>query len=326
MDIREFIRQADARGWLLQHEEPVAPDQALARAIYRDGDRPIYFPAGAGGYRIVAGVCSARRHFALALGIPESELLRRLVHALRHPTPPPVLAKAPCQEIVEQDFDLRSLPIVTHTAHDAGPYVTAGIAVTRDSRGQRNVAFHRLLRLDSRRFAARLVEGRGTYRAWADADGDVPVAICIGAPLTAQIVGAMSPPAGVEELAVAHALAPTPLVRCLGLDLEVPAESEIVLEGRITHDMVDEGPFIDLTGTFDIVRRQPVVVIDRITRRRGTIYQALLPGGPEHKLLMGMPREPTIFEAVSQVCECRDVLITPNGTSWLHALVQIHKR
>ena len=124
---------------------------------------------------------------------------------------------------------------------------------------------------------------------------------------------------------MAHALTPTPLARCLGVDLEVPAESEIILEGRITHQLVDEGPFVDLTGTHDLVRRQPIVEIDRITHRANPIYQALLPGGPEHKVLMGMPREPTIFAAVSEVCECRDVLITPGGASWLHAIVQIHK-
>jgi len=182
------------------------------------------------------------------------------------------------------------------------------------------------MRLDRRRCAVRLVEGRGTHQAWVRAQGDLPVAICIGAPIAAQLAGALSMPASVSELNVAQALAPTPLARCVGLDLDVPAESEIILEGRITHELVDEGPFIDLTGTFDLVRRQPVVEIDRITHRRDPIYQALLPGGAEHKLLMGMPREPTIFAAVSEVCECRGVYITPGGASWLHAVVAIHKR
>jgi len=121
-------------------------------------------------------------------------------------------------------------------------------------------------------------------------------------------------------------LAPTPLVRCLSVDLEVPAECEAVLEGRITRRLADEGPFIDLTETWDIVRQQPVIEIDCITHRRSPIYHALLPGGLEHKLLMGLPREPTIFQAVSEVADCRAVSITPGGMSWLHAVVQIAKR
>jgi 2,5-furandicarboxylate decarboxylase 1 len=121
-------------------------------------------------------------------------------------------------------------------------------------------------------------------------------------------------------------MAETPLVTCQTVDLEVPAEAELILEGRITHVLVDEGPFPDLTGTMDIVRRQPVIEIDHITHRREPIFHALLPAGLEHKNLMGMPREPTIFAAVNEVCKCADVYITPGGASWLHAVVQIEKQ
>jgi UbiD family decarboxylase len=109
------------------------------------------------------------------------------------------------------------------------------------------------------------------------------------------------------------------------VDLEVPADCEAVLEGRITGRLADEGPFIDLTETWDVVRQQPVIEIDCITHRREPIYHALLPGGLEHKLLMGLPREPTILREVSKVADCRAVSITPGGMSWLHAVVQIVK-
>jgi UbiD family decarboxylase len=135
----------------------------------------------------------------------------------------------------------------------------------------------------------------------------------------------MSPAMGVDELAIAQALAPTPLARAVSVDLEVPAECEAILEGRITGQLAGEGPFIDLTETWDIVRQQPVIEIDCITHRRSPIYHALLPGGLEHRLLMGLPREPTIFRAVSKVADCRNVSITPGGMSWLHAVVQIAK-
>ncbi|MCA9950247.1 MAG: UbiD family decarboxylase, partial [Anaerolineales bacterium] len=73
-------------------------------------------------------------------------------------------------------------------------------------------------------------------------------------------------------------------------------------------------------------RQQPVVEIDLITHRKNPIFHALLPGGLEHKLLMGMPREPTIFAAVNKVVRCTGAAITPGGTSWLHAVVQIDKQ
>jgi UbiD family decarboxylase len=152
------------------------------------------------------------------------------------------------------------------------------------------------------------------------------VAVCLGVPIHVLLAAAMSPSKGVDELAIAQALAPTPLARCVTLDLSVPAECEAVLEGRITSQLADEGPFIDLTETWDSVRQQPVVEIDCITHRRQPIYHALLPGGLEHKLLMGLPREPTIFRAVAEVADCQGVSITPGGMSWLHAVVQIAKQ
>ena len=102
----------------------------------------------------------------------------------------------------------------------------------------RDRCYHRLLRLDGKRFAARIVENRGTYNAMQKTPGDLPVAICIGVSLGVHLAASMSPPPGVDELAVAQALSPTPLVKCLTNDLYVPAEAEIVLEGRITQQDV----------------------------------------------------------------------------------------
>jgi 2,5-furandicarboxylate decarboxylase 1 len=99
-----------------------------------------------------------------------------------------------------------------------------------------------------------------------------------------------------------------------------------VLEGRITREFVPEGPFVDLTETYDVVREQNVLEIKKITRRKDALYHALLPGCNEHKLLMGMPREPTIFREVNKVCACKDVNLTLGGCSWLHAIVKIRKR
>lgn len=329
MDVRSFIQAADARGWLRRVEVPVDPNLELARVVHALGEEPVRFGVVKGwSGSVVAGLCSRRRHFALALGIAEEDLLPALLAALRAPVAPQVVASAPCQEVVLEgdDVDLEQLPIVTHFEGDGGPYVTAGVAVINDPDLGRNLSYHRLMRVGRRCFTARLVEGRGAHRAWGKVGGDLPMAVCIGAPLAVQLAAAMSPAPGVDEMAIASALRPVPTVRAVGPDLYVPAETEIVLEGRLTHDLGAEGPFVDLTQTRDIVRQQPFFVVDRITHRRDPIYQALLPGGDEHRLLMGMPREPTIYDAVSRVCVCRDVVITRGGGHWLHAVVRIDKR
>lgn len=310
-------------------DRPVDPHLEMAAVIAALDGRPVLFNQVVGSeFRVLSGQCSDRRYFAAALGCQVNELVFRLAEAYRAPQAPPVVAheQAPCQETVMERVDLLRIPFLTHYAGDAGPYATAAIAIVNDPDTGPNVSFHRCLRLDSTRLAARIVERRGTDTALKKTPTDLPVAICIGLPLHVLLAASMAPDPGVDELAIAHALAPTPVVTCLTNDLRVPVEAEFVLEGRITHRTVAEGPFVDLTETWDIVRQQPVIEIDCITHRRDAIYHALLPGMLEHKMLMGMPKEPSIFAAVNEVCRCLNVSITPGGTSWLHAVVQIDKQ
>ena len=326
MSLRSFIAKAREGGRLIAITREVDPYLEMARVIHAlDGKVVLFTNVKGSDYRVVSGVCSDREHFALDLGIDKSRLLFALAEALENPIAPETVERAPCQEVVEAEVDLNALPILTHLAGDGGPYVTAGVAIVKDPDYGRNASFHRLMRIGPQRFSARVVEGRGTDTAMKKAPGDLEIAVAIGVPIPVLLAASMSPPKGVDELAIANALRPTPLVKCVTKDLEVPAESEIVLEGRVTRQRRAEGPFMDVTGTWDLVRQQPVIEIDCITHRRQPIYHALLPSGLEHKLLMGMPREPAIYAEVNRVCRCLDVLITPGGTSWLHAVVRIVK-
>jgi 2,5-furandicarboxylate decarboxylase 1 len=325
--LREFIQLAENAGNLVIVDlEADRRFELAAIAAGLDG-QPVLFRRVLGcATPVLLGVCGDRGLIAHSLGIARSDLLARLAHALERPVSPEIVSGAPCQEVVETDVDLNRIPILSHLQGDGGPYITSGVAIVKDLDYGRNMSFHRLMQIGPSRFAARIVEGRGTATALKKVPGDLEIAICIGVSPAVLIAAAMSPPKGVDELGIANALSPTPLVRCKTVDLEVPADAEFVLEGRITREMAAEGPFIDLTETWDIVRQQPVVEIHCVTRRRDAIYHALLPGKSEHKVLMGMPREPTIFAEVGRVLECLDALVTPGGTSWLHAVVQIRKQ
>ncbi|MBK8985492.1 MAG: UbiD family decarboxylase [Chloroflexi bacterium] len=328
MSFREFLDQARQSGDLVTIDKPVSITFELANVAHALEGRPSLFNhiEGHPGWRVCAGPCSDRQYFAMSLGVPIGQLMHHLAHALENPILPPLVESAPCQEIVVEAVNLNDLPILLHLPQDAGYYIASAVVITKDPELGRNMCYHRLLRLDEDHFAARIVERRGTHTAMSKTEGDLPVAICIGVSLATHLAASMSPPPGVDELSVAHALAPTPLVKCLTSDLEVPADAEIVLEGRITRRRVSEGPFMDLTETMDITRQQPVIEIDLMTHRRNPIFHALLPGGLEHKLLMGMPREPTIFNEVNKVTRCTGAAITPGGASWLHAVVQIEKQ
>jgi UbiD family decarboxylase len=330
VNLRRFLDWADGEERLTTIARPVDPHLEMARLMHALQDRVVLFKSvRRTGWRVVTGVCAQREHFAWALGTDVLGIVHRLVEALNRPVDPPMTTGAPCQQVVDRSLDLDALPLLRHLPGDGGPYITSGVAIIRDPDYGRNASYHRLMQIGPRTFAARVVEGRGTDTAWRKAIAagrDLEVAVCLGVPIHVLLAAAMSPAKGTDELAVAQALAPTPLVRCAVVDLEVPAECEAVLEGRITSRLDAEGPFIDLTETWDVVRQQPVIEIDCITHRQEPIYHALLPGGLEHRLLMGLPREPTIFQAVSEVADCRAVSITPGGMSWLHAVVQINKR
>jgi len=327
MDVRSFLSWAARKDELVEVGVAVDPRIELARVMHALDGEPVLFQnlTDHPGWRAISGMCAQRQTFAAALGCAVPELIGRMNEALRHPLMPPIRSHGPCQEVVAS-ADLTQLPIPRYHQADGGPYVTAGVTIVRDPDFGRNVSFHRLMRLDETRFSARIVEGRGTDTAFTKVGRGLPVAIAVGAPIQVLLAAAMSPPKGVDELGVAHALASTPLVRCRTVGLEVPANAELILEGRITGAVADEGPFPDLTGTMDHVRNQPVIEIEHVTHRRDPVFHALLPSGMEHKNLMGMPREPTIFAAVNEVCRCTGAYITPGGMSWLHAVVQIDKQ
>ncbi|MBE2197055.1 MAG: UbiD family decarboxylase [Anaerolinea sp.] len=328
MSFRDFLQQAEISGDLVTIDKVVTTTFEVANVANALAGRPVLFNQihGYPGWRICANPCSDRKYFSMALNVPIPELVHHLAQANDHPQMPPLVTTAPCQEVILNEVNLYQLPILLHLPQDAGHYIASAVIITKDPELGRNMCYHRLLRLDKIHFAARIIENRGTYNAMQKTSGDLPIAICIGVSLPVHLAASMGPPPGVDELAVAHALAPTPLVKCLTHDLEVPADAEIVLEGRITRRQTREGPFMDLTETMDVAREQPVLEIDLITHRRDPIFHALLPGGLEHKILMGMPKEPTIFAEVNKVARCTGVTITPGGASWLHAVVQIDKR
>jgi 2,5-furandicarboxylate decarboxylase 1 len=327
LGLRSFIEQLDKKGELTRITKPVSTEYDLASVIEALGEKPVFFEhVKESSMPVVAGLVSSKNLIARSLEISKEELLPKLLRAIEKPASPQVGVKGECQEIVEKDVDLTKLPIMRYIEKDGGKYISSAVSIVRDPELGRNMCFHRLMLLDKNHFASRIVEDRGTDTALKKAGGELDVAICIGNSTAVLLAAATSLPKGVDELGMANALEKTELVKCKTVDLEVPKECEIVLEGKITKEKTSEGPFLDLTGTADKIRQQPIIEIKCITHRKKPIYQTILAGRNEHKFLMGMPKEPTIFNEVNKVCECKDVYITPGGCSWLHAIVQIKKK
>jgi len=327
LGFRSFLEQLDEDGELIRIRKEVSTEYEMAGIIDALGEKPVYFErVKASTIPVVGGLVSSKELIARALNIKKEQLLHKLSNAIENPLPLDVVEQGECQEIVEKDVDLTKLPIMRYTEKDGGKYIPSAIAIIKDPELGRNTCFHRLMLIDKNKFVARIVEERGTDTALKKSGGELDIAICIGNSTATLLAAATSLPMGVDELGMANALEKTELVKCRIVDLEVPRDCEIVLEGRITKERTAEGRFLDLTGIVDRVRQQPIIEIKCITHRENPIYQTILAGRNEHKFLMGTPREPTIFNEVNKVCKCKDVYITPGGCSWLHAVVQIKKK
>ena len=327
MGFRSFLEELDKSGELTRIRKEVSTEYEMAGIIDALDEKPVFFEkVKESSIPVVAGLVSSKELIAKALGIKKEQLLQKLSNAIENPLPPDVAEKGECQEIIEKDVDLTRLPMMRYTEKDGGKYIASAVAIVKDPELGRNMCFHRLMLLNTNKFVARIVEERGTDTALKKSRGELEIALCIGNSTAVLLAAATSLPKGVDELGMANALEKTILVKCKTIDVEVPRDCEIVLEGRITKEKAPEGPFLDLTGIVDRVRQQPVIEIRCVTHRENPIYQTILAGRNEHKLLMGMPREPTIFNEVNKVCECKDVYITPGGCSWLHAIVQIKKQ
>jgi UbiD family decarboxylase len=172
------------------------------------------------------------------------------------------------------------------------------------------------------------VVAKRNFHAFLEDIGEVNVAFCIGNTPNILVAAATSVEIGINELDIANALEPIRVVKAKTSNLLIPADCEWVIEGKVYRDKrQDEGPFIDLTQTYDVIRNEPIFEVTCITHRKDAIWQALLPGAFEHKVLMGMPREPTIFRKVNEKgVRCLDVNVNPGGSSWLHAIVKIDKQ
>ena len=327
MGLRNFIEQLQKQGELTKITKPVSTEYEMAGIINALGEKPVYFEkVKESSSPVVAGLVSSKDLITRSMCINKDQLLPKLLSAIEHPVAPQLVEKGACQEVVETDVDLTKLPIMHYTDKDGGKYIASAVAIVKDTQFGRNMCFHRLMLKDKNHFVARIVENRGTDSALKKAGGELDIAFCLGNSTAVLLSAATTLPMGVDELSMANALEKTDLVKCKTIDLEVPADSEFILEGRITKEKATEGPFLDLTGIVDRERQQPVVEIKCITHRQNPIYQTILAGKNEHKFLMGMPKEPTIYAEVNKVCQCKDVYITPGGCSWLHAVVQIKKQ
>ncbi|MDQ3975889.1 MAG: UbiD family decarboxylase [Thermoproteota archaeon] len=342
-DFRSFLLMLQSENELVRIKRDVNAEYEIAAVTARlDGKQAVLFEKVRGSkIRVVCNVVATPRRFYLALGgtsqkANEADIKKNIharvteaLHSLSEPT------RTQDGALFEENSsrNLYDLPIVTHFEKDAGPFITSSIVFSENQEnGRQNQSTHRLLRLDDRHMAIRMVEGRHLHKCFTyarDHGEDLKIAIGIGVHPAVNIAAAYQAAYGVDEMLIANSLLEGKLIlsKTSYSQLYVPSHTEIVLEGRILSDKTHEEWMVEMLRTYDFRRKQPVFEIERIMFRDNAIYHDILPGYAEHRLLMGLPVEAKMYDYIKNVVPTtQSVHLTDGGSNWLSAVIQIKKR
>ena len=311
-DLREWIALLEKEGELVRISAEVDPDLEITEIVDRvvkSGGPALLFenPKGA-KHPLLINQFGTEKRMCLAFGVEKlDDLADKLGEILELQPPqglvdkvrslgklksiadsmPKEVSKAACQEIVltGDDVDLDVLPIQRCWPLDPAPFITLPAVITKDqATGVRNVGMYRMQKIDRRStFMHWQIHKDGRADLRAAPDGRIPVAVALGLdPVTAYSASAPLPK-HIGELMVAGFLkgSAVQLVKCKTVDLEVPANAEIVLEGWVDRtDVGIEGPFGDHTGFYTPPEEFPIFRISAITMRRDAIYPSIVVGKP----------------------------------------------
>ncbi|ABK78346.1 3-polyprenyl-4-hydroxybenzoate decarboxylase [Cenarchaeum symbiosum A] len=314
-------------------KKPVSKKYEIAAVTARaDGSDALLFENVRGsGFRVVSNLVGTRGRFARAIGSRADKIHEGMAAALAKQGRPRMVKGARFLENTLSDAS--GLPVVTHFEKEPGPFITSSIAYARNpDTGAQNSSFHRLMPIDGSHFSIRMVEGRHLHRCFVDAaehGEDLKVAVVVGVHPAVAIAGAYQADWGKDEMELAAGIlgGRLSLAQCPQTGLNVPAGSEIVMEGRILRDRTHEEWMVEMLQTYDHKRKQPVFELDRLHHRDDPIFHDVLAGYSEHRLLMGMPVESKINTVLKGAFPgVRGVSMTGGGCSWLHAVVQASKK
>lgn len=328
-DLRSFLQQANNAGWVDDKHQPASVIYDISRQVFEAPARVQHFHQVIDYPKtsVIANLVATRELLALGLGVDPQALNKRVTDALAQPGQLRVVEDAPfLANRIDQPDIAKHVPVQRFYSQGERDYTTASIIIAYHPEHGLNLSYHRMMRLEKNRFAVRVVP-RHLHQILALEDGRTEVLVATGLHPALGFAASLSFGPDFDELACAAGLLGQPLDVVKMGNLRVPAGAEMVWRARFTGELSEEGPFVDLTGTYDGLRQQPVLEIDTLWHRDDFIYQTILPGGVEHKLLMGMPQEPRMFRIVNNtVAGLKDLTLSEGGAGWLHAVLSIDQR
>lgn len=318
-DLRTFLDDLEKAGQLLHVTKEVDVDENIGAVNWEAVTQ--YKKAvmchnlkGFPGWRSVSGIMGTRTNAAIALGTTVEETTRYLAKKFREGNFQPcrMVEDGPVHEVVQtgEEVDLYQLPFHVVSEGDAGRYLGSGFLVVRDpDTGIRNLSIHRHQLKGRNKLGIMMVAGRHAWRIYEKykARGEaMPVAIVNGHHGAVELAATWTTGFGVDEYEIANMLLgePLALVKCKTVDLEVPADAEVVIEGFIPPDVLEEeGPFGEHTGcTIAGAGLNPIINVTAITRRHDAIFRQITEGpDTDGAVLDALPMEVQLYNRVKDV-------------------------
>ena len=258
-----------------------------------------------------------------------------LAARLAAPIAPVVVERGASQEVVlsGSDATLDAVPLVTHHEGDAAPYISMGVTVCRDpDTGQRNVGIYRYMRQSATTLVPSLTSNANIadiFRRCEERGQPLEIAILPGVHPLVALAAAYNAPIGADEYGVAGALlgGPLPLVRATQVDLEVPADAEVVIEARIQPGARHpEAPFADMSRSYSRVKQGPLTEVVAITHRRNAIHEIAFSGHPDATNMAAICHEVAIFDAARRAAPGLSAVAVPASGYGFHCYLAIRKR
>ncbi|SPD73673.1 putative 3-octaprenyl-4-hydroxybenzoate carboxy-lyase [uncultured Desulfobacterium sp.] len=318
-DLREFIGKLEAAGELHRIKTQVDWDlelSAIMRKVFeKDGPACLFENVKGSDFPVFSGGFYKAKKYGIAVGAPPDirSILKKMLRATENPIPPVMVSNGPCKENIDlgDKINLEKFPVPKWFHLDGGRYIgTLGTIITKDpDTGIRNMGVYRQQIAGKNRLGMLATQQCGiNLQKHRIRKIPMPIVTAIGVPPSVLAAAIVRAPYGEDELGIAGGIMgePIPLVKCETVDLEVPANSEIVIEGEIPPDAdlwVEEGPFGEFTGYCSSVHSEikPVVNVTAVTYRNNPIFQGCSPGIP--------PNEETTFREIgSTVGAWRSIL------------------
>ncbi len=326
MSLKEFL-DVLASNKLLEDVGKASVNYQIA-GLEQSTDNAIIMSAAETGTRVVSNLVNNRKKVSLAFGCATDDVNSKFISAVDKP-----MHYSPKKFHGYKTVNsLSEIPVVKHFEKDLGPYITSSIVIAKNPLDKMlNASVHRIRVIGDRTGVIRMVEGRhlhSFYTASKQSSSDLPVAVAIGVHPAVEFSAAYQAPYGAFELEIANSIlgGNLDIMESPKYGLPVP-DAEYIMEGKISIRDSEMDMMTEMLGNYDFTRKQPVLHVEQIYSKENPVFWDILPGGAEHKWLMGFPVESKMNKTLKDtVPSTKRVVLTEGGSKWLHAVVQISKK